>query len=161
MLAAYRTLKRISEIVFRAIVYASMIFIPVILCAQVIGRKFLRSPILGAEELAGFAFTAMVLFGSVLVCYRNTHIVVDVFVKQLRGSPRKAARIIADLLTLGCYALLIYCFYAAIPTQRKFFSGIFRIPKSVYAYALIIAFVFMTASMIEKIIVDIKSSENE
>ena len=79
MYQIYKKVQKAVVWVFMAIVYFTEVFIPVILCAQVIGRKFLHSPILGAEELASFAFTAMVLFGSAAICYQKKYIVVDVF----------------------------------------------------------------------------------
>lgn len=156
----YQTYKKVQKAivwVFMAIVYFTEVFIPVILCAQVIGRKFLRSPILGAEELAGFAFTAMVLFGSAAICYQKKYIVVDVFVKQFKGRTANILTAVADVLTLVVYALLIYCFYIAIPVQAKFTSGIFGVPKSAYAIAMIISFAFMCCCTVEYVILDIKA----
>ena len=74
MYQIYKKVQKAVVWVFMAIVYFTEVFIPVILCAQVIGRKFLHSPILGAEELASFAFTAMVLFGSAAICYQKKYI---------------------------------------------------------------------------------------
>ena len=143
--------------VFTAIVYFSMAFIPLILSAQVIGRKFLRHPILGAEELAGFAFTAMVLFGCAVVCYRKKYIVVDVFVKGMKGRPKGMIAALADILTLVCYGVLIYCFNASLPALRKFKSGIFGVPKNVYAIALMIVFIFMFVRTVEYVVQDLKA----
>lgn len=157
----YQLYKKVQKAIiwlFTAIVYFSMVFIPLILCAQVIGRKFLSSPILGAEELAGFAFTAMVLFGSAVVCYRKKYIVVDVFVKRFQGRTRAVLTAVADVLTVTCYGVLCYCFYVAIPAQSKFTSGIFGVPKSVYAIALIIVFVFMFICTVEYVILDIRTA---
>jgi|GEM_PF-1331121 len=156
----YRLYKKLQSAVvwlFMAIVYFSMVFIPVILCAQVICRKFLSAPILGAEELAGFAFTAMVLFGSAIVCYRKQYIVVDVFVKKIKGRMRNVLTVIADIMTLVCYSALLYCFYTAIPSQSKFITGIFGVPKSAYAIALIVVFSFMCICTIEYIVLDVKA----
>lgn len=155
----YRIYKKVQSAVvwlFTAIVYCSMVFIPLILCAQVIGRKFLNSPIMGAEELAGFAFTAMVLFGSAIVCYQKKYIVVDVFVKRVKGRARSILAVVADTLTLICYGALLYCFYTAIPAQSKFASGIFGVPKSVYAIALIVVFLFMFFCTLEFVVQDVK-----
>lgn len=157
MYQIYKTIQKAVLWVFTAIVYFSMIFIPVILCAQVIGRKFLSSPIMGAEELASFAFTAMVLFGSAVVCYRKQYIVVDVFVKKFTGRTRSVLAAIADTLSLVCYGMLLVCFYTAIPTQAKFSSTIFKVPKSAYAIALIIVFVFMFVCTVEYIVRDLKA----
>lgn len=157
----YRLYKKAQSAVvwlFTAVVYSSMVFIPLILCAQVVGRKFLNHPILGAEELAGFAFTAMVLFGSAVVCYRKKYIVVDVFVKGVKGRPRMVLAAVANSMTLACYGVLLYCFYQAIPTQSKFVSGIFGVPKSVYAVALLIVFTFMLLCTLEYLIEDIKAA---
>ncbi|MCD8053458.1 MAG: TRAP transporter small permease subunit [Lachnospiraceae bacterium] len=157
MYQLYKKVQQAIVWVFTAIVYFSMVFIPIALCAQVIGRKFLNSPILGVEELAGFAFTAMVLFGSAVVCYRKKYIVVDVFVKRVTGRLRAILAAVVDTLVLICYGVLCYCFYEAIPTLSKFTSGIFAVPKSVYAYALIIVFAFMFLCTIEYVVLDIRA----
>lgn len=158
MYQIYKKIQKAVVWVFMAIVYFTEVFIPIILCAQVIGRKFLRSPILGAEELAGFAFTAMVLFGSAAICYQKKYIVVDVFVKQFKGRTASILAAAADLLTLVVYGALIYCFYIAIPVQAKFTSGIFGVPKSAYAIAMIICFAFMCCCTIEYVILDIRAA---
>ena len=158
MYKVYKTIMKAIVWVFTAIVYFAMVFIPVILCAQVIGRKFLRHPILGAEELAGFAFTAMVLFGSAIVCYRKKYIVVDVFVKNVKGRAKAVLTAIADILTMVCYSVLLYCFYRAIPTLSKFKSGIFGVRKSVYAVAMLIVFSFMLVCTIEYVVLDLRAA---
>ncbi|MCI8676842.1 MAG: TRAP transporter small permease [Lawsonibacter sp.] len=158
MYQIYKKIQRAVVWLFMAIVYFSEAFIPIILCAQVIGRKFLRSPILGAEELAGFAFTAMVLFGSAAICYHKKYIVVDVFIKRFKGRTANLLAAAVDLLTLAVYGALIYCFYIAIPVQAKFVSGIFGVPKSVYAVAMIICFAFMCCCTIEYVVLDIKAA---
>lgn len=158
MYQIYKKVQKAVVWVFMAIVYFTEVFIPVILCAQVIGRKFLHSPILGAEELASFAFTAMVLFGSAAICYQKKYIVVDVFVKRFKGRAANIAAAAADLCTLVVYGALIYCFHIAIPVQAKFTSGIFGVPKSVYAIAMMICFAFMCCCTVEYIILDIKAA---
>ncbi|MBQ6002706.1 MAG: TRAP transporter small permease [Synergistaceae bacterium] len=157
MYQAYKKLMGAIVWIFTAIVYFSMIFIPVILSAQVIGRKFLNSPILGAEELAGFAFTAMVLFGSAVVCYRKKYIIVDAFVKGTKGTTKAVLAAVADVSTLSCYGVLLYCFYRALPALKKFRSGIFRVPKSVYAISLSVVFAFMLVCTIEYLIQDFRA----
>lgn len=154
----YKKIQAAVVWVFTGIVYFTEIFIPLILCAQVILRKFFHAPILGAEELASFAFTAMVLFGSAVLCYRKKYIVVDFFVKRAKGRVRDILAAVSDLATLATYGGLIYCFWIAIPKQMKFKSGIFKVPKSVYSYAMIVVFAFMVLCTLEYVIQDIRAA---
>lgn len=156
MYQIYKKAQKAIVWLFMAVIYISEIFVPLILAAQVICRKFFDAPILGAEELASFAFTAMVLFGSAVICYEKKYIVVDVFVKMFPERIRNWMTLLGDILTLIVYGVLMYCFYIAIPVQAKFFSGIFRVPKSVYAIAMLICFGFMCICTIEYVIHDLK-----
>jgi TRAP-type C4-dicarboxylate transport system permease small subunit len=78
--------------------------------SNVIGRKFLNSPIVGAEEVMNFLMVAVVFLGAGVVAYDGTHInmeiVIDRFPPRLRDSFRALAQIAAIaivviLVTLG------------------------------------------------------------
>jgi TRAP-type C4-dicarboxylate transport system permease small subunit len=96
--------------VMRAVIAVLLVLSVLLNFSNVIGRKFLNSPIVGAEEVMNFLMVAVVFLGAGVVAYDGTHInmeiVIDRFPPRLRDSFRAAAQIAAIavvviLVTLG------------------------------------------------------------
>lgn len=96
--------------VMRAIIAVLLVLSVLLNFSNVIGRKFLNSPIVGAEEVMNFLMVAVVFLGAGVVAYDGTHInmeiVIDRFPPRLRDSFRALAQIAAIaivviLVTLG------------------------------------------------------------
>jgi len=156
MYDAYKKVMDFIVKIFTAIVYLAFIFIPISLFVGTVARYILKHPLVGIDELAVLALVAMTLCGSAVVYYQKKYIIIDVFVKRLKGKTKVVVDILANLLNIFVMGLLLYCFYIAIPVQYMFRTGIFNIPKSVYGIGLIITFTFMLICCIETIISDLK-----
>ena len=144
------------EKVFLAIVFAASIFIPVALCVAVVFRYFLKSPLLGVDELCSFAFTAMVLAGSAILFRQKRYIVVDAFIKGMKGRVRQVLDILCSTLIGVTVVGLLYCFWIAIPVQALFTTAVYQVPKSVYSISLIVVFAYMLLSVIETLFLQVK-----
>lgn len=157
MYRIYNTAMKAIEKMFLVCVYATSVFIPVALCVAVIFRYFLKSPLLGVDELCSFAFTAMVLSGSAILFHQKRYIVIDAFVKVIKGRARQIVDFICNILTAVIVAGLLYCFWLAIPVQKLFKTAFYQVPKSVYSIALLVIFAYMFCSCVETAIRQIKA----
>ena len=95
--------------VMRAVIAVLLVVSVLLNFANVIGRKFLSAPIVGAEEVMNFLMVAVVFLGAGVVAYDthiNMEIVIDRFPPRLRDGFRALAQIaaiavVAILVTLG------------------------------------------------------------
>lgn len=149
MYKIYDTVMKTVEKFFVLVIYCTSVFIPVALCVAVIFRYFLKSPLMGVDELCSLAFTAMVLAGSAVLFRQKRYIVIDAFVKGIKGKPRACIDFLCELMILAVIAGLLYCFWIAIPVQAMFTTAVYQIPKSVYSIALIVVFVYMFCASLE------------
>jgi TRAP-type C4-dicarboxylate transport system permease small subunit len=90
--------------VMRAVIAVLLVISVLLNFSNVIGRKFLNSPIVGAEEVMNFLMVAVVFLGAGVVAYDGTHInmeiVIDRFPPRLRDGFRALAQIAAIVIVV-------------------------------------------------------------
>ncbi|PWF21447.1 TRAP transporter small permease [Corticimicrobacter populi] len=80
----------------------------VLVFANVVLRYAFNSGITWSEEMSRYFFVFMIFFGSVNAAMLGKHISVDMFVLRLAPGARRAARILACLLSLAVLAILAW-----------------------------------------------------
>ena len=100
-------LTRLSDILIKTIIIASMFAILVVTCLQVFMRFIMDNPLSWPEELARYAMIWASLLAAVYVQLDRGHLGIDFFVLKL---PKKAALVVRILMN----ALIIIFMIAAI-----------------------------------------------
>jgi C4-dicarboxylate transporter DctQ subunit len=75
--------------------------------ANVIGRKFLSRPIVGAEEVMNFLMVAVVFLGAGVVAYEGTHINMEILIDRFPPRVRDAFKAFAQLGAIVVAAVLV------------------------------------------------------
>ena len=75
--------------------------------ANVIGRKFLAAPIVGAEEVMSYLMIALVFLGAGAVAYDGTHINMEILIDRFPPRVRDAFRAAAQLAAIAVAAILV------------------------------------------------------
>jgi TRAP-type C4-dicarboxylate transport system permease small subunit len=74
---------------------------------NVIGRKFLFHPIIGAEEVMSYLMIAVVFLGAGVVAYDGTHINMEIVIDRLPVPLRTAFRALAQIGAIAIAALIV------------------------------------------------------
>lgn len=159
----YLIFKKIQAVfynVFKFIVYAAYIIIPVSLFIQVIFRYFFKKPIMGIEEIASVSFIWMVIFGIAILYKDKQYIIVDALSKKFSEKIRKKVTLINELIMIVILVILIYSSYISIPFLAYYKTVVFKIPKSAHTIAFIISLVFMITCSLESIVLNIKNGQS-
>lgn len=75
--------------------------------ANVIGRKFLHAPIIGAEEIMTFLVVTLVFLGAGVVAYDGTHINMEIAIDRLPPRWRYACMALAQVAAIVVAATII------------------------------------------------------
>ena len=75
--------------------------------ANVIGRKFLSAPIVGAEEVMNFLMVAVVFLGAGVVAYEGTHINMEIVIDRFPPRVRDAFKALAQVAAIAIAATLV------------------------------------------------------
>jgi TRAP-type C4-dicarboxylate transport system permease small subunit len=75
--------------------------------ANVIGRKFLSAPIVGAEEVMSFLMVAVVFLGAGVVAYEGTHINMEIVIDRFPRRVRDAFKALAQVATIAIAGTLV------------------------------------------------------
>ncbi len=75
--------------------------------ANVIGRKFLAAPIIGAEEVMSFLMITLVFLGAGVVAYDGTHINMEILIDRFPPRLRSAFKAFAHIAAIGIAAALV------------------------------------------------------
>jgi TRAP-type C4-dicarboxylate transport system permease small subunit len=75
--------------------------------ANVIGRKFLSAPIVGAEEVMNFLMVAVVFLGAGVVAYEGTHINMEIVIDRFPPRVRDAFKALAQIAAIAIAATLV------------------------------------------------------
>jgi TRAP-type C4-dicarboxylate transport system permease small subunit len=96
------------------IMSAMRTIIAVILClsvllnfSNVVGRKFLSHPIIGAEEVMNFLMVTVVFLGAGVVAYDGTHINMEILIDRFPPRLRDAFRALAQIAAIAIAAILV------------------------------------------------------
>ncbi len=93
--------------VVRALIGVLLVVSVLLNFANVIGRKFLAAPIIGAEEVMNFLMVAVVFLGAGVVAYDGTHINMEIVIDRFPARVRDAFRASAQLATIAIAAVLV------------------------------------------------------
>lgn len=94
--------------VIRAAIGVLLIVSVLLNFANVIGRKFLSAPIIGAEEVMNFLMVAVVFLGAGVVGYDGTHINMEILIDRFPPRLRDAFKALAQIATIGIAATLVW-----------------------------------------------------
>jgi TRAP-type C4-dicarboxylate transport system permease small subunit len=75
--------------------------------ANVIGRKFLSAPIVGAEEVMNFLMVAVVFLGAGVVSYEGTHINMEIVIDRFPPRLRDAFKALAQVAAIAIAGTLV------------------------------------------------------
>jgi TRAP-type C4-dicarboxylate transport system permease small subunit len=75
--------------------------------SNVIGRKFLSAPIVGAEEVMNFLMVAVVFLGAGVVAYDGTHINMEIVIDRFPPRLRDAFKAFAQIAAIGIAATIV------------------------------------------------------
>jgi TRAP-type C4-dicarboxylate transport system permease small subunit len=93
----------------RAVIALLLVVSVLLNFSNVIGRKFLAHPIVGAEEVMNFLMVAVVFLGAGVVAYDGTHInmeiVIDRFPPRLRDAFKAFAQLAAIVVAVSLVVL--------------------------------------------------------
>jgi TRAP-type C4-dicarboxylate transport system permease small subunit len=107
VLAAFvRVVDAIMRVV-RAVIAVLLVVSVLLNFANVIGRKFLSAPIIGAEEVMNFLMVSVVFLGAGVVAYEGTHINMEIVIDRFPPRVRDAFRALAQLAAIGIAATLV------------------------------------------------------
>ena len=74
---------------------------------QVLFRYFLQQSLDYSEELCRYTFIWSIFFGSVICYRRGSHAAIEIFVKMMPATVRKAVLIIANITCAAFFVLLV------------------------------------------------------
>jgi TRAP-type C4-dicarboxylate transport system permease small subunit len=74
---------------------------------NVIGRKFLFHPIVGAEEVMNFLMVAVVFLGAGVVAYDGTHINMEILIDRFPAPLRNMFRALAQIAAIVVAAIIV------------------------------------------------------
>jgi TRAP-type C4-dicarboxylate transport system permease small subunit len=94
--------------VVRAAISVLLIISVLLNFANVIGRKFLFAPIIGAEEVMNFLMVAVVFLGLGVVAYDGTHINMEILIDRFPRRLRDAFKASAQIATIAIAAILVW-----------------------------------------------------
>ena len=127
------------EVLFSTLVFSLML---IDVLVNIIMRKFLQIPFPWSEELARYLMIAGIMVGLGICARGNSHIAVDILRNMLPKIPRKIAKFVADMLSLGCYVLLFSYTILFIQANSGLgqVSAALRIPMYFIYYLLLLGF---------------------
>jgi TRAP-type C4-dicarboxylate transport system permease small subunit len=155
----YKALKRLNNGVVKGVNWLMIVLMSLMtlfIFMQVVYRYVLRQPLSWSEELARYLFSAITLFGAVLLYRDNKHINMTLLRDMIKNKIAKTAvDILASLLVLVfLFVVIRYGFpMTAMMLQLKSFSSSMVWLKMGYVYALLpVAAVFSILAVIEVIL---------
>lgn len=80
-------LRAVLEIAMALVLFALM----ALTCVDVVGRYFLRAPVIGSDELIALGMAVIIFGGLPLVAARREQITVDILDAWFRAAPRRVA----------------------------------------------------------------------
>jgi TRAP-type C4-dicarboxylate transport system permease small subunit len=107
VLAAFVRLVDAIMRVMRAVIAVLLVISVLLNFANVIGRKFLSAPIIGAEEVMNFLMVSVVFLGAGVVAYEGTHINMEIVIDRFPPRVRDAFRALAQVAAIGIAATLV------------------------------------------------------
>ena len=100
-----------------------LVFIMLLISADVVMRYFLRNPIRGAIEISTYAMVYMTFLGAAWLLKREGHVKMDVVLNQL--NPRAQAVVNISTSILGIVIWLVVTWYSGQATWRYFQTAYF------------------------------------
>ena len=144
---SFDILTRILEVIIAFLLCAMV----VIMFLSVFYRYLLNNPIGWADQICQWIFVWLVYLGIAVGYRRRIHIGVDVLVKRLKPTYRKAIALLTDVAIGGF--LVIVCYYGVIITIRsaeQIYGSLELPPSYMYAAGPVSAF-FMLLFVLDSI----------
>jgi TRAP-type C4-dicarboxylate transport system permease small subunit len=103
----------------RAVIAVLLVVSVLLNFANVIGRKFLAAPIIGAEEVMNFLMVSVVFLGAGVVAYEGTHINMEILIDRFPPRLRDGFKAFAQLAAIGIAATIVVL---GVPIVRHLMS---------------------------------------
>jgi len=87
---------------------AGIVFLMFLICADIIGRYVLKSPILGAFELSEFIMAGIIFIGFAYTQAQKAHIKIDLLITHLPNDTQYFLQIFNLSVILAFYALIVW-----------------------------------------------------
>jgi TRAP-type transport system small permease protein len=98
--------------------------------SSVFSRYVLNNSLTWAEEITRYMFIWLVYLGAALCIRRRKHIVMDLFISELKGAPKKVLSIINNLVMLAFVLVLATQAFGMMPILSSQTSTALHIPMS-------------------------------
>ncbi|MDO4960499.1 MAG: TRAP transporter small permease [Eubacteriales bacterium] len=145
-----RVIDKISDIVnliAENVVAILMGLMTVVVFMQVVFRAISGS-LPWSEELARYMMIFMVYIGASVGVKRQNHIAVEFVMSLLPGKGRTIADIIADLLTLICFAVIIFFGMKVVKVTMMQKSPVLRVKMGYIYFSLVLGGILMSLQTI-------------
>jgi len=128
-------MKRLHNLVYTAMVVAFILMI-IASSLQIVTRYILRSPLLGAEELARLFGVWLYFLGASCAIITREHITIDIVYLRVGPTAQKVFRIVSDALMLAFHAIVLVEGIKFAFFSYNFESSSLRFSMSFFAAAL-------------------------
>jgi TRAP-type C4-dicarboxylate transport system permease small subunit len=105
--------------VVRALIALLLVVSVLLNFSNVIGRKFLAHPIVGAEEVMNFLMVAVVFLGAGVVAYDGTHINMEIVIDRFPPRLRDAFKAFAQLAAI---VVAVWIVILGVPIVQHLFA---------------------------------------
>jgi TRAP-type C4-dicarboxylate transport system permease small subunit len=103
----------------RALIALLLVISVLLNFSNVIGRKFLSHPIVGAEEVMNFLMVAVVFLGAGVVAYDGTHINMEIVIDRFPPRLRHAFKAFAQLAAI---VVAVWIVILGVPIVQHLFA---------------------------------------
>ena len=110
------------------IAFALLVFSWLSVCAEVLFRYFLRSPIIWVVEVTEYILVQITFLGSAWLLKKEGHVSVDVVTSHLSPKPRTFLHVITSFICAGMF--LIFTWWGTVATWGVYRDQLY-IPKQV------------------------------
>jgi len=102
-----RTFRGILSLILEILGSGSFLIMVVLTCWQVLTRYLLNAPSTWSEELVGYLFAWMSLFGACLVTGERSHMNIPILVDMAPGAMKKALMCLGELIAFVFSAVIL------------------------------------------------------
>lgn len=121
---------KIFSKVVEIITFVGFIAMVLLIFANVVGRFVFRMGITESEEIARILFVWLTYLGAILCFKSDGHVLVDILISFLHGTPRKIVDLISNVLVSGILALTFYHSLSLIRVNLGNMTPLTKIPLS-------------------------------
>lgn len=122
---------------------ALVVFVTIMICADVFLRYFLNRPLIGVIELAGYSLLYITFLGAAWLLQKEGHVKMDIVLNRLK--PRNQALVNAITSILVAMCCLCVTWYGARSAWEYFRTGYYEVSQlslPVFHLSAVVAFGF-------------------